>query len=245
MYSLNVPAARLGLLTGLDLIVELAHRMGIQSPLRAVPSLALGTSEVSVLELTSAHATLANAGVYAALQHGDHLGFQPADRGVAHPADANSGVEPVGVSGHPDASGGVERWHGETGARVGIHPTPRRGKPARQRIIRMPGLSAIPAARLRRLGGLRSAASYGQGGEKSGIALPVWVSFIPKALSFWPDEKFYGTVGTRLENNRYRFRRARPQRLPPPKRSLPAWNPLRNCAPCIPGGLFGFFYRLK
>ncbi len=41
-----------------------ARRMGIQSDLEEVPSLALGTSDVSLLEMTAAYATLANGGLY-------------------------------------------------------------------------------------------------------------------------------------------------------------------------------------
>ena len=60
--SLNVPAARLGQRVGMERVVELAHRLGISSPLIPVPSLALGTAEISPLELTRAYATLANGG---------------------------------------------------------------------------------------------------------------------------------------------------------------------------------------
>ncbi len=41
-----------------------ARRMGIESKLDEVPALALGTSDVSLLEMTSAYATLANGGLY-------------------------------------------------------------------------------------------------------------------------------------------------------------------------------------
>ncbi len=61
--SRNVPAVRVALDVGLDRIVEVARRLGIQSPLAAVPSLALGTSEVTLLEITGAYAALANGGV--------------------------------------------------------------------------------------------------------------------------------------------------------------------------------------
>ncbi len=40
-----------------------AHRMGIKTPLRAVPSLAIGTSEVTPLDLVSAYAIFPNQGV--------------------------------------------------------------------------------------------------------------------------------------------------------------------------------------
>jgi penicillin-binding protein 1A len=46
--------------------VEMAHTLGIRSKLKAVPSIALGSLEVTPLELTSAYATLAAGGVYRA-----------------------------------------------------------------------------------------------------------------------------------------------------------------------------------
>jgi len=61
--SRNVPAVRVALDVGLDRIVEVAQRLGIRSPLAPVPSLALGTSEVTLLEITGVYAALANRGV--------------------------------------------------------------------------------------------------------------------------------------------------------------------------------------
>jgi penicillin-binding protein 1B len=61
--SRNVPAVRVALDVGLDRIVEVARRLGIRSPLAAVPSLALGTSEVTLLEITGVYAALANHGI--------------------------------------------------------------------------------------------------------------------------------------------------------------------------------------
>ncbi len=61
--SLNVPAVRVALDLGPDRVVNVAHAIGIEHPLTPVPSLALGTSEVTLLEMTSAFGTLANSGV--------------------------------------------------------------------------------------------------------------------------------------------------------------------------------------
>jgi len=61
--SLNVATVRLSQIVGLPRIVETARAMGIESRLRQVASLVLGTSELSVMELTTAYATLANGGV--------------------------------------------------------------------------------------------------------------------------------------------------------------------------------------
>ncbi len=62
VYSLNVPTVRLAMQVGLAPIVDAARRAGITSPLREDLSLPLGTSEVSLLELTAAYAVLACGG---------------------------------------------------------------------------------------------------------------------------------------------------------------------------------------
>jgi penicillin-binding protein 1B len=61
--SLNVPAARLGQAVGIRRVVEMAQKLGIESPLPAVPSLALGSAEVSPLEIATVYATFANGGL--------------------------------------------------------------------------------------------------------------------------------------------------------------------------------------
>ncbi|MBM3213573.1 PBP1A family penicillin-binding protein [Candidatus Poribacteria bacterium] len=62
--SLNIPAARLmNEYVGVTATVRMARRCGIETPLAPYPSLALGSSEVTPLEITSAYGTLANGGV--------------------------------------------------------------------------------------------------------------------------------------------------------------------------------------
>lgn len=61
--SLNVPAARLGQALGIGEVVEMARRLGVESELPVVPSLALGTAEVSPLEMAIVYATFANNGL--------------------------------------------------------------------------------------------------------------------------------------------------------------------------------------
>ena len=60
--SLNVPAARVAQQVGLARVARLARAFGIQSPVSAVPSIALGTSDATVLEMTAAFAAIANGG---------------------------------------------------------------------------------------------------------------------------------------------------------------------------------------
>lgn len=61
--SLNVPAALVAQAVGTRQVARVATAMGIESRLATVPSLALGTSEVTLLEMTTAFATLANGGL--------------------------------------------------------------------------------------------------------------------------------------------------------------------------------------
>lgn len=60
--SLNTVAAQLVVEIGPQNVVAVARRLGITSTLKANPSIALGTSEVSLLELTSAYVPLVNGG---------------------------------------------------------------------------------------------------------------------------------------------------------------------------------------
>ncbi len=65
VHSMNTITAQLVDDVGAGDVARLARRMGVnRSDLRAVPSLALGTSEVSLLEMTSAYGTFAADGVY-------------------------------------------------------------------------------------------------------------------------------------------------------------------------------------
>jgi penicillin-binding protein 1A len=60
--SLNTIAVKLGIEVGPRTVVRTAERLGITSPLLANPSIALGTSEVSLLELTGAYVPFSNGG---------------------------------------------------------------------------------------------------------------------------------------------------------------------------------------
>ena len=61
-HSVNTITVNLGQEVGIKKVVATAQRLGIASPLEANASLALGTSEVTPLELTSAYAAFATGG---------------------------------------------------------------------------------------------------------------------------------------------------------------------------------------
>jgi penicillin-binding protein 1B len=61
--SLNSATGRVAQDVGIRRVRDIAQRLGIQSPLPAVPSLALGSAEVTPLEVAVAFSTIANGGV--------------------------------------------------------------------------------------------------------------------------------------------------------------------------------------
>ena len=62
--SVNSIAVRLGQQMGIDRIIETAQKMGIKSPLDNTPSLALGSSDVNLLEMVDAYSTIADDGMH-------------------------------------------------------------------------------------------------------------------------------------------------------------------------------------
>ena len=60
--SINSIAVRLGQEMGIARIIDTAHKMGIVSPLDDNPSLALGSSDINLLELANAYCTVADDG---------------------------------------------------------------------------------------------------------------------------------------------------------------------------------------
>ena len=67
--SINTVAVQVSERVGRQRVIDAAHRLGITSDLQAVPAIALGASEVGLLEMTGAYAAVANGGD-AVLPHG-------------------------------------------------------------------------------------------------------------------------------------------------------------------------------
>lgn len=61
-YSDNIYAVKTHLFLGEDMLINTAKRIGITSKLTPIPSLALGTEEMSLMEITAAYSSFANQG---------------------------------------------------------------------------------------------------------------------------------------------------------------------------------------
>ncbi len=61
-YSENIYAVKTHLFLGEDALINVARRVGITSKLESVPSLPLGTNEISIVEMASGYSAFANLG---------------------------------------------------------------------------------------------------------------------------------------------------------------------------------------
>jgi penicillin-binding protein 1A len=62
-YSINTVAAKLGVEVGFPTIADMARRFGISTPINTHPSMVLGTSDVRLIDMTRAFASVARKGV--------------------------------------------------------------------------------------------------------------------------------------------------------------------------------------
>jgi len=62
-HSINLPTVRLCMDLGPQAVVQCARQMGISTPIKPVYSIALGSSEVKVIDMVEAYATLDNHGI--------------------------------------------------------------------------------------------------------------------------------------------------------------------------------------
>ncbi len=245
VFSLNIPTVNLASQAGLDKIIELAQRMGIKSPLRAVPSLALGTSEVSVLELTSAYATLAHQGIYLEPYTVElilDVDRQEVERHVPQPQIAVSelsafvvtqmlqSVLQEGTGQYSKALGFKHLAAGKTGTSENYQDAWFIGYTPRLVCGVWVGHDQ----------------PHSLGRSAAGIALPLWVSFMNKSLALWPEEKWptpKGLVWKTIDPESGAVARSGCKNRRK-EAFLPGTEPDQMCQ-LHPGGLAGFFYRWK
>ncbi|MFN8547577.1 MAG: transglycosylase domain-containing protein [Candidatus Eisenbacteria bacterium] len=205
--SRNVPTARVAQEIGIEKVVEAAYDLGVVSPLKKVPSLALGASEVSLLEMTSAYGTLAAGGV----------GHQPTT------------LVGVVASGHPVDLAPLRspRWtrpspgdHDQP-ARRGDRPRYRRrarelgvdgavaGKSGRPTTIATRGSSATRPVAPVACGSASTSANW-WGCLAPAAALPIWSSIMRQV----DRRRISPTAGRGHETDRQRDRPGRDRRLP-------------------------------
>jgi penicillin-binding protein 1A len=104
--SVNIPAVRALIEVGWNPVIEVAKKMGITSKLEPTYSLALGVSEVTLLELTSAYGTFAN--------EGEHLPVHGITRILDRNGDVIYRAETKSVQAIDSESNAIMTWMLET-----------------------------------------------------------------------------------------------------------------------------------
>ncbi len=244
VQSLNVPFARLGMQTGLPQVVEVAHRAGIDSPLQAVPSLALGTSEVSVLELTSAYGTLAAQGRRTAPYFIERIVGPDGTIVESHQGESVAVFAPQPVflvtqmleAVLVEGTGRASHAMGFNGPGAGKTGTSEKNQDA-WFVGYHSGLVCGVWVGFDRPKSLGSAAA--------GVALPIWVKFMNKALAREPAAAFVAPPGLNWKKidpaSGALARSGCPVRIE--RAFLGGTEPTQDC-PLHPGGIIGFFRRL-
>ncbi len=188
MQSQNVPAVKLGQAVGLDNVIDVARKLGIESPLQPVISLPLGSVGVKPLEMAGAYATFANNGwhsdptfiVRVSNSQGDLLlDNQPQPRLVLNQwavASLNSVLQGVVQSGTG------------TAAQIGRPAAGKTGTTSSERDVWFVGY--VPQLATAVWIGNDDYRPLGSGVTGGGFAAPVWRQFMLKALNNQPVQQF-------------------------------------------------------
>lgn len=187
--SQNIPAVRLTEKLGPQAVITFSRRLGISSPLTTDLSLALGSSEVSLIELVSAYAVFANRGQRVspvaiseiADRHGRII-WQPKRRRQIAMSPASAAIVTDMLSAV------VTEGTGKAAAGIGRPIAGKTGTTNNTRDALFVGYSPTIAAGV--WVGQDSGASLGAGETGARAALPIWINFMKNALDQVPAGRF-------------------------------------------------------
>jgi penicillin-binding protein 1A len=187
--SINVPTVRLIATIGVDPVIDLAHRLGITSELRREYALALGVSEVSLLELTSAYQAFANRGTLLppfAIRRVVGPGEVVLEEQIAQPQQVLH--EEVAFILTSVLEGVVERGTGRAAKRVGRPVAAKTGTTQSAEDLWFLGYTpSLVAGIWLGYDQRRPIGSHETAGK---VAAPIWVDFMKQSLDNSPVETF-------------------------------------------------------
>jgi penicillin-binding protein 1A len=187
--SINVVTVKLQEQVGLTRTVRVARRFGITSPLDVNLSLALGTSDLTLLELTSAYATLANQGAWlppTTIRYVTDAQGKLLEEHVAEPREAVA-PETAYVITHM-LRGVVERGTGISAKALGRPIAAKTGTTNDYSNAWFVGFTPRVATGV--WVGYDRPRSLGKDETGSRVAVPIWVTYMGKVLADSPREDF-------------------------------------------------------
>jgi penicillin-binding protein 1A len=195
-HSINIPAIKLGIMIGPDVVARYARGMGISTPLASVQSLALGSGEVTLLDMVKAYGVLANQGTrlepYAIERIEDRSG-RVLERHVGSSYEALPPATAYVVTNMMESviNGGT----GWTARSLGFqHPAA--GKTGTTNDCTDAWFVGFtPRIICGVWGGFDDRSSLGEGMTGARVALPAWTEFMKAAHSTAPKEPFEAPPG--------------------------------------------------
>src|SRR5690242_5380662 len=187
--SVNVVTVKLQEQVGLNRTVRVARRFGISSPLDVNLSLALGTSDLTLLELTSAYAALANQGAWlppTTIRYVTDSQGKLLEEYIPDPKDAVA-PETAYVITHM-LRGVVERGTGQAAKVLGRPIAAKTGTTNDYSNAWFVGYTPRLATGV--WVGYDRPRSLGKDETGSRVAVPIWVSYMGKVLGDSPREDF-------------------------------------------------------
>jgi len=199
--SQNIPAVKLISNLGPSTVVQVAHRMGIESPLEPNLSLVLGTSEVTLLELTAAFSVFPDGGVatepFAVFEVLDQQGrsiwrVKPHRRSVIRPETAAIMTDMLQAV--------VQTGTGKAARRLGRPLAGKTGTTDTFKDALFLGFSPTVATGV--WVGMDRHGTLGSMETGARAALPIWIAFMEQVLADQPPEDFSlpeGVVTVRID----------------------------------------------
>jgi penicillin-binding protein 1A len=187
--SVNVVTVKLQERIGISRTVQIARRMGISSPLNTDLTLALGSSDLTLLELTSAYATLANQGVW---MEPTAIRYVTDDQGkllVEHVPQGREAVSPdVAYVVTTMLRGVVERGTGQAARALGRPVAAKTGTTNDYSNAWFIGYTPHLATGV--WIGYDRPRSLGKDETGSRVAVPIWTAYMSTVLASTPKEDF-------------------------------------------------------
>jgi penicillin-binding protein 1A len=187
--SVNVVTVKVQERVGLAKTIQVARRFGITSPLDANLSLALGTSDLNLLELTSSYAALANQGAWmppTTVRYVTDAQGKLLEEHIPDPKEAVS-PETAYVITHM-LRGVVERGTGQAAKVLGRPIAAKTGTTNDYSNAWFIGFTPRLATGV--WVGYDRPRSLGKDETGSRVAVPIWISFMGKVLGDSPREDF-------------------------------------------------------
>lgn len=188
MQSRNIPAVKLGQAVGLDNVIDVTQKLGIESPLQPVISLPLGSIGVTPLEMAGAYATFANNGWHSDPTFIVRVSDSEGNVLLDNQPEPKLVLDQWAVASLNSVLQGVVQSGTGTAARLGRPVAGKTGTTTSERDVWFVGY--VPQLATAVWIGNDDYRPLGYGVTGGGFAAPVWRKFMSRALVGEPVQQF-------------------------------------------------------